>query len=67
MSSSLSILEEREYSLVAAELRFTSPTTTYSGNNFDYTFLNVGSGEYGIKPDTGGTTDSLPGITTLTI
>ncbi len=65
MSSSLSILGEREYSLVAAELRFTLPTTTYPGNSFDYTFLNLGSDEYGIKPDTGGVTDSLTGITTL--
>ncbi len=39
--------------------------TTYSGNSFDYTFLNLGSAGYGIKPDKGGTTDSLTGITTL--
>ncbi len=65
MSSSLSILGDREYSLVTAELQFTSATTTYTGNSFDYTFLNLGNGEYGIKPDTGGTTDSLTGIKTL--
>jgi len=39
--------------------------TTFSGNSFDYTFLNLGSAGYGIKPDTGGITDSLTGITTL--
>ena len=65
MSESPSILGEREYSLVAAELKLVSPTTTYSGNSFDYTFLNLGSAGYGIRPDTGGTTDSLTGITTL--
>ena len=65
MSESPSILGEREYSLVAAELKLVSSITTYSGNSYDYTFLNLGSAGYGIKPDTGGTTDSLSGITTL--
>ena len=65
MSETPSILGEREYSLVAAELKLVSPTTTYSGNSYDYTFLNLGSAGYGIKPDTGGTTDSSTGITTL--
>ena len=65
MSESPSILGEREYSLVAAELKLVSSITTYSGNSYDYTFLNLGSAGYGIKPDTGGTTDSLTGITTL--
>ena len=63
MSSSLSILGDREYSLVTAELK--SSTTSYSGNSSDYKFFNLGNGEYGIRPDAGGTIDSLTGISTL--
>ena len=45
MSSSLSILGDRDYTLVAAELR--SSTTIYTSNSFDYNFFNLGNGEYG--------------------
>ena len=63
MSSSLSILGDRDYTLVAAELR--SATTIYTSNSFDYNFFDIGNGEYGIRPDFGGTIDTLTGITTL--
>ena len=63
MSSSLSILGDRDYTLVAAELR--SSTTTYTGNSFDYKFYNLGSNEYGIRPDSGGTIDTLTGISNV--
>jgi hypothetical protein len=63
MSSSPSILGDREYSLLAAELRFSN--TIFSGNSFDYKFFNLGNGIYGIRPDSVGTIDSLTGITTL--
>ena len=63
MSSSLSILGDRDYTLVTAELR--SSTTTYKGNSYDYNFFNLGSGAYGIRPDSGGNIDTLTGITTL--
>ncbi|WP_225866981.1 DUF4214 domain-containing protein [Prochlorococcus marinus] len=63
MSSSLSILGDREYTLVTAEL--TSATTTYLGNSFDYNFFNIGNGVYGIRPDSTGTIDSLTGISNI--
>ena len=63
MSSSLSILGDREYSLVTAEL--TSATTTYLGNSFDYNFFNIGNGVYGIRPDSAETIDSLTGISNI--
>ena len=63
MSSSLSILGDREYSLVTAEL--TSSTTSYAGNSSDYQFFNLSNGDYGIRPDSGGNIDTLTGISTL--
>ncbi len=63
MSSSLSILGDREYTLVAAEL--TSATTTYTGNSFDYKFFNIGNGVYGIRTDSAETIDSLTGISNI--
>ena len=63
MSSSLSILGDREYTLVTAEL--TSATTTYLGNSFDYNFINIGNGVYGIRPDSAETIDSLTGISNI--
>ena len=63
MSSSLSVLGDREYTLVAAEL--TSATSTYIGNSFDYNFFNIGNGVYGIRPDSAETIDSLTGISNI--
>tara|TARA_B100000945_G_C19996658_1_gene419112 strand:+ start:78 stop:512 length:435 start_codon:yes stop_codon:yes gene_type:complete len=51
MSSSLSILRDREYSFLTAELK--PSITLYSGNNSDYKFFNFGNGEYGISPYAG--------------
>ena len=65
MSESELVLGDKDYSLVSADLILSIDKKNYSGNSFDYKFYNLGSNEYGIKPDIGGSIDLLTGISNV--
>ena len=65
MSESALVLGDKDYSLVSGDLILSIDKKDYSGNSFDYKFYNLGSNEYGIKPDVGGSIDLLTGISNV--
>ncbi len=65
MSESALVLGDKDYSLVSGDLILSIDKKDYSGNSFDYKFYNLGSNEYGIKPDIGGSIDLLTGISNV--